>query len=163
MKKWWCALLAAVLLTGCGGQKDLETVGDFYIVPQVPAASRIWRELPEDATMLTMESDTEGTLYLCRDYTVTVQTLTGGDLDSTLRKVTGFGKEELTVYSYRQNGLTRHACVWAAAGEGTDQVGKAVILDDGIYHYAVAVLVPSEQAGEQEESIRQLLDSVQLE
>ena len=55
------------------------------------------------------------------------------------------------------------ACVWAAAGEGTDQVGKAVILDDGIYHYAVAVLVPSEQAGEQEESIRQLLDSVQLE
>ena len=42
-------------------------------------------------------------------------------------------------------------------------MGTAVILDDGIYHYAVAVLVPSEQAGEQEESIRQLLDSVQLE
>ena len=72
------------------------------------------------------------------------------------------------IHARPEEGWTEFETTWHVAKYlrelGLDvQVGKAVILDDGIYHYAVAVLVPSEQAGEQEESIRQLLDSVQLE
>lgn len=162
MKKWWLILLAGFLLAGCG-QKDMETVGDSYIIPNTPEPAEVHLELPEDAAMLTVQNETDGTLYLCRDYTVTVQTFPGGDLDRTLRQVSGFGADELRIYTLEYEDYLQHACVWVSAGEDMDQVGKAVILDDGAYHYAVAVMVPSERAGELEEDIHRILDSVSME
>lgn len=162
MKKWLWLLAAGLLLVGCG-QKDLETVGDAYVIPDMPEPKTVHLELPEDAAMLTVQNETEETLYLCRDYTVAVQTFHGGDLDSTLRQISGFGTEELRIYTLEYGPCVQHACVWASAGEETEQVGKAVILDDGTYHYAVTVMVPAEQAGKLEDEIRRILDSVTLE
>ena len=163
MKKWWRVLLAGLLLVGCGQKKNVETVGDSYIIPNTPEPKAVHLELPEDAAMLTVQNETDGTLYLCQDYTVTVQTFPGGDLDRTLRQVSGFGADELRLYTLEYTDYLQHTCVWVSAGEEMDQVGKAVILDDGVHHYAVAVMVPSEQAGELEKDIRQILDSVALE
>ena len=162
MKKWWLILLAVFLLTGCG-QKDMETVGDSYIIPNTPEPADVHLELPEDAAMLTVQNETDGTLYLCRDYTVTVQTFPGGDLDRTLRQVSGFGADELRIYTLEYEDYLQHACVWVSAGEDMDQVGKAVILDDGEYHHAVTVMVPAAQAKDMNDNIHQILHSVYLE
>ena len=162
MKKWWLILLAGFLLTGCG-QKDMETVGDSYIIPNTPEPAAVYLELPEDAAMLTVQNETEGTLYLCQGYTVTVQTFPAGDLDSTLRQVSGFGVDELRLYTLEYDDVLRHACVWVSAGEEMDQVGKAVILEDGEYHYAVTVMVPAAQAKDLTDNIHQILNSIYLE
>ena len=50
-----------------------------------------------------------------------------------------------------------------SAGEEMDQVGKAVILDDGEYHYAVTVMVPAAQAKDLTDNIHQILNSIYLE
>lgn len=163
MKKWWICLPLLLVLSGCGTPKDYETMADQYLEPEPPAAAAVRVQLPEDASVMTISEDTAGTIYLCDCYSVTVQTLASGDLDATLRSVTGYGAGQLQLYKLEQEGLKRYECVWAAAGEGGDQVGKAVILDDGSYHYAVTVFAPAEQAGELAETWHEILGSVSLE
>ena len=55
----------------------------------------------------------------------------------------GRGKEELTVMETQQGDYKRYEFVWAAAGETGEQLGRAVILDDGNYHYCLSVLRPA--------------------
>lgn len=163
MKKWWICLPLLVFLAGCGGPKDFETMSDAYLVPTTPVPAQVSIALPEDAVVMTMRNDAGGTLYLCDGYSLTVQTLAAGDMDATLRNITGYGKENLRLYELRTEDVVRYECVWACAGEGGDQVGKAVILDDGAYHYAVTVSAQAQQAGELSETWQEILGSVELE
>ena len=93
---------------------------------------------------------------------LTLQTFTGGDLDATMRQVTGFSKEQVTCLQTRDGEINQYSCVWSSAGEGGDHVGRAVILDDGSYHYTVTVMADFETAGELTDTWQDLLNSVSL-
>ena len=89
--------------------------------------------------MPVMESD-NGRIYLCSDYEIYIQTLDGGDLSATVEAMSGFSADALTVMETTRDGMDRYEFVWASAGEGGDRLGRGVILDDGSYHYTMAVL-----------------------
>lgn len=139
MKKMWIAVLAALLLAGCGQVETAETVADVFEEPVMAAPSQIRLELPGEALECAMESDT-GRLYLGNGYDVMVQTLSGGDLDATVRELTGFSSDEITVMQTRREYPKRWEFAWAAAGEGGDRIGRGVVIDDGNYHYCLSVL-----------------------
>lgn len=157
MKKVWCIVVLACLLTGCGVEPTFETVAD-DMVWQQPEPMQIQVALPEDTVLPVMESDA-GQLYICRDYEVAVQTLAGGDLDATIRTLCGFGREDVDILETAAAGLTRYEFVWSSAGETGDQVGRAVVLSDGIYHYCVSAMAPEEKAGQYQEIWKGMLET----
>lgn len=162
MKKLWWILILAFLLTGCGSNAVWETVGDVDNTPVMAQMQQVQLSLPKDAASETMENTQTGKIYLCNGYTVAVQTLPGGDMDKTLREISGFSKEQLTVMETETQNIKRYECVWAAAGEAEDQVARAVVLDDGSYHYAVTVMAPFSTAGDLADVWQSILTSVQL-
>lgn len=162
MKKWFAILLAAVLLCGCGAQPTFETVDDHDSLVASVNTREILVDLPKEAATATMESALGGSLYLCDGYTLTVQTLTGGDLSRTLTEVTGFSQEELRPICTKSAGAVRYDLAWTAAGEGGDQIARAVILDDGVSHYAVSVMADADKGGQLLEAWQNLLGSVVL-
>lgn len=147
MKKLWILGLAFLLLTGCGSQMVFETVEDAMVQPAAGIVRQIGIDLPPEAAVTVMQNEAGESLYLCDGYTLTVQTLPSGDLDRTLRTLTGFGTESLSPMQTRQNGIRRSECVWSAAGEGELQVGRLAVLDDGNYHYAISVMASQSKAG----------------
>lgn len=72
-----------------------------------------------------MESDT-GRLYLGDGYDVMVQTLSGGDLEATIRALTGFSKEEITVVQTRRDYPKRWEFAWATAGKPATALAGAL-------------------------------------
>ena len=52
--------------------------------------------------------------------------------------------------------------VWTAATDLGEQVGRAMILDDGIYHYTVTATAPAEKAAEYQEMWNGMFESVNL-
>lgn len=140
MKKFVIAAACLLLLGGCAkAETTVETVADVWEVPAVAEPKEIRLELPGEALECAMESDT-GRLYLGRSYDVMVQTLTGGDLDATLRELTGFSRDEITVIQTRAEYPKRWEFAWAAAGESGERIGRGVIIDDGNYHYCLSAL-----------------------
>ncbi len=162
VKKLWILLGLGLLLTGCGAQQTFETVDDVQAAPAMAQMRQVTIALPNDAVLPTVENDTTGKLYLCDGYAVAVQTMEAGDLDSTLRQLTGFDRERLTLMQTEQSGVKRYDCVWTAVGEGGDHVCRGVILDDGDYHYTVTVMAEFSVAGDLTETWQTLLDSVSL-
>lgn len=161
MKKIVIILALTLLLSGCNAAPTFETLGNVYPGPQTPQPREISLTVPEDAAAQVIQSDS-GRLYLCDGYEITLQTLAAGDLNQTLQALTGFGSGALTVM---ETGLTenaRYECVWTSAGEGGDAVGRAVILDDGNYHYCVTVMAPAEDASRLQDTWRSLLASFSL-
>lgn len=162
MKKIWILLLLALLLlSGCGAQETFEIVSDVYDVPASAMGYTLQLQLPQEAVLETMESEA-GALYLCDGYTLTVQALEGGDLDRTLQAVTGFEKDALTLMQTKQGDFKRYECAWSAAGEGTQQVCRTLILDDGNTHHAVTVMADYQMAGDLTAQWQHLLSSAQL-
>ena len=140
MKKIGFVFLAALLLAGCSQVETAETVADVWEEPISVAAPREVRlELPGEAVACAMESDT-GRLYFGDGYEVMVQTLTGGDLNGTIRELTGFDREDITLIQTQAESPQRWEFAWAVAGEGGERVGRGVVLDDGNYHYCLTVL-----------------------
>ena len=137
-------------------------MSDAYIEPELPLAKRVVFQLPEDAAKAVLESDETGTLYLCDGYWVAVQTLPAGNLDATVREVTGYGADQVQLWQRKEGDIARYSCVWASAGEGGDQMGKATILDDGSYHYALTVMAAAEDAGNLTETWNALMDSFHI-
>ena len=162
MKKCIVGLVIAFLLTGCSARETFETLGDGYDAPAMAPVGQLELKLPQEAVTAAMENPDTGKLYLCDGYTLTVQTMDSGDLDETLRQLTGYGKEQLTVMETKQDGYRRIETVWTAAGEGGDQIGRAVILDDGTYHYAVTVMADAQTAGNLTAVWQPILDSVTI-
>ena len=134
------AAACLLLLGGCAkAETTVETVADVWEVPAVAEPKEIRLELPGEALECAMESDA-GRLYLGSSYDVMVQTLTGGDLDATLRELTGFSRDEITVIQTRTEYPKRWEFAWAAAGESGERIGRGVIIDDGNYHYCLSAL-----------------------
>lgn len=139
MKRILLVLLMSLLLAGCAEAELGETVADVWQEAVTVAAPRETRlELPGEAVACAMESDT-GRLYFGDGYEVMVQTLSGGDLDATIRSLTGFDREDITVLQ-SQSDPKRWEFAWASAGEGGERLGRGVVLDDGNYHYCLTVL-----------------------
>lgn len=157
MKKWVICVLV-MLLSGCTAPRELETVSDSYDVT-TPAAGVILFDMPSEASEAVFSTEGMGSLYLCDGYTLTAQTLPGGDLNRTLETVTGFGAEKLTVLETEKDGLRSYRTVWSSAGEGGDQLGRAMILGDGNYHYVLSVMACAEEAAVLTENWNALFDS----
>lgn len=139
MKRILLVLLMSLLLAGCAEAELGETVADVWQEAVTVAAPRETRlELPGEAVACAMESDT-GRLYFGDGYEVMVQTLSSGDLDATIRALTGFDREDITVLQ-SQSDPKRWEFAWASAGEGGERLGRGVVLDDGNYHYCLTVL-----------------------
>ena len=138
VKKGLCIMLVCFLLGGCGAEETMETVADEWVEPVMAPAREIRVSLPEEIAPLA--EDTAGALYIASDYEIHIQTMAGGDLDETIRSISGYEREDLTVIETGPQGLHRYDLVWTAAGEGGDRIGRAVIVDDGTYHYSMTVL-----------------------
>ena len=156
-----CVVLIAFMLGGCGAQQGWETVDDPWVEVVAPCRE-VEMKLPAEAAIPVLHNPDEGKLYVCDGYTVTVQTFEGGDLDATMRQLTGFSRENLTCMQTQEAGVKEYACVWSSVGEGGDYVARAVILDDGNYHYAVSVMADFAAAGELAQTWQGILSSVTL-
>lgn len=161
MKKWCVFLLISLFLSGCAAVPTFETVTDVIVTDDPAQPREVALELPDDASTLTMENE-QGTLYLCNDYEITVQTVWGTDLGTTIRNVTGYEPENLTVIQTRENGYTRYELVWATTGETGELLGRCTVLDDGNYHYVLTVMAQAQQAGEMQEDWNELFSSFSL-
>lgn len=139
MKRLFAILLLGFLLTGCGAKPTVEYVLDTLEEPVSAQAREIAVELPGEAAVPTME-DTNRRYYLCNDYELTVETMAGGDLSATVEALSGYNPEELTIVKTQESGLDRYEFVWATHADQGEQLGRAVILDDGNYHYTMSVL-----------------------
>ncbi len=147
MKKLCLAAVLVLMLTGCAEPESFETISDLYVEPQLQPAQQTSLLLGQESVNIEQEAGTDR-IYLCDDFCVMVQTFSAGDLDATIRSITGYSKENLTVLEHRENGITNYECVWVSAGEGGDQVGRMLILDDGSHHYALSVMAEADMAGE---------------
>ena len=76
---------------------------------------RITVELPDNAVAPALKSDSEQ-VYLCEDYQLILETMPAGDLNATIEKICGYGKNDLTVLKTQRDGVTRYEFVWASAG-----------------------------------------------
>lgn len=139
MKKICFLFALMMVLCGCGAEQTMETVADEWDVPAMAQPKSIRLSVPGEASVCTMESDT-GRLYIGDCYEIAVQTLSGGDLDATLRNLTGYAEKDLTVVRTDEGNLKRYEFVWCALGEKGDRLGRGIILDDGDYHYCLSVL-----------------------
>lgn len=139
MKKCWILLALALLLCGCAAEETFETVADDIVQPVMAQPRQITVELPDNAVAPVLESDS-GQLYLCEDYEIVIETQPSGDLSATIQSISGYNKEDLTIMETQWEDVTRYEFVWASAGEKGDMLGRAVILDDGSYHYCMSVL-----------------------
>jgi len=138
VRKGLCLLFVCLLLGGCGAEETLETVADEWVEPVMAPAREIRVSLPEEVAPVA--EDTTGALYIASGYEIHIQTLASGDLDETIRSISGHDRESLTVIATEPQGLKRYDLVWTAVGEGGDRIGRAVIVDDGTHHYTMTVL-----------------------
>lgn len=161
MKKVCVLLLCLILLTGCAEAPVFEQVGDVYNPSEAPEPKIIRMTLPNDASSQVLSGDT-GKLYFCDGYEIMVQTMASGDLDGTLKTLTGYEREALSVLQTRTGEIKRYECAWTSAGEAGDRVGRVVVLDDGCYHYSVAVMADSLDAGALQESWQELFSGIVL-
>ncbi len=160
MKKWW-ALLLALLLCGCGAA-DYETIADDHTPVPPGQQAQVVISFAGDQEVSALEAEAQESIYFCDGFTLTKQTLEAGDLDKTLRTVTGYSRERLSLMSQNQNGCRRFDFVWSCAGEGGDQVCRGSILDDGSYHYVVTAMASEDMAGELQDTWDALFSSFTL-
>lgn len=140
MKKIAIALLLSLLLCGCGAKETLETVADdIPLQPVLAEPAQISVRLPDNAVSPVLESDSEQ-VYFCEDYEIAIETRASGDLRGTIAALTGFDADQLTVMHTKPEGIDRYEFVWVSAGEKGERLGRAVVLDDGSYHYCMSVL-----------------------
>lgn len=160
MKKWMLLLVVCAMLSGCAAEETFETVADeIWEVAAVPRQVEL--ELPPEAAAPASESE-EGKIYICDGYEITLQTLPGGDLDESIRTVSGYGREDLTVMASQQGEWKRYDLVWVCAGEEGERICRGAVLDDGSYHYVLCVLSDSDRTEEYEEAWSALFSSYSL-
>lgn len=153
--------LLALLLTGCAAEETFETIADDPAQQVLAEMRQISVQLPSEAASPTVESGSDR-LYQCSDYEISVQTLEGGDLSATIKTLSGYEKDSLTVMQTQRDGYDCYEFVWASVGELGDRVGRGLILDDGSYHYCVAILGDADSAEANEVYWDEMFRSVTL-
>ena len=145
--KFFCVILTVLLLLcGCSAEPTFETLGPVLDHQGTAEPKRISVLLPADAAATVMAGG-NGKLYFCDGYEVMAETLEAGDIGKTLKSVTGYPSESMTVLETSVSEVKRYECAWTAVAETGDIVGRAVILDDGSYHYVLSVMAPAQEAG----------------
>lgn len=139
MKKFIWMILLAALLTGCTAEETLETVNDEWVVPVMAQPREISVRLPEEIVAPVLEQEGRQ-LYMGPNYEIMLETLPSGDLNATIRTLSGYDREQLTVLTTSQGDWDRYDFVWTMAGEMGDRLGRGVILDDGDYHYCMTAV-----------------------
>lgn len=142
-------MLLACMMAGCAAEETFETVADDPVFEHA-LPRQIQVVLPEETVLPVMETE-GGQLYICRDFEVAVQTLAGGDLNATVQALCGFSSGDVDILETSKDGCTQYDFVWSSAGETGDQVGRACVISDGVYHYCVTAMAPEEKAGEYQE------------
>ena len=146
MKRWMIILACLCLLTGCSAPV-YETLGDVeHVSATLPQQRQIVLQLPQDALLLT--SLNQQSLYVCDDFEIAVQTFLGGDLDHTLRQISGFSAAQMTMMETSCGDHTRYDMVWVAAGENGDLLCRGAVIDDGLCHYTAVAMVDAALAPE---------------
>lgn len=153
-------MMLMTLLTGCGSV-TYEVVSDEFAVPEMPQPREVHFFLAEESVMPAMESEA-GQLYLCGDYDVVSQTLEGGDLDRTVRAVSGYGPEELTLIQTASGEVDRYEFVWTSCSDGGQQIGRATLLDDGSYHYVLSATIDAELMEQYQEIWNGIFETYEL-
>lgn len=161
MKKCWILVGLALLLCGCAAEETFETVADDIVQPVMAQPRQVAVELPDGAVAPVLESDS-GQIYLCEDYELVIETQPSGDISATIQNICGYAKEDLTIMETQWEDVTRYEFVWASAGEKGDMLGRAVILDDGDYHYCMSVLRDADTTETSQISWRNVFGSFQL-
>ena len=151
MKKLAIILCMCICLTACASQETFETISDELVPDAVSPLREVMIALPEEAVVPVSQTDTAA-LYHCDGYELMLQTLPGGDLDATIRDLTGFGREDTALVQTSPGDYKRFDLVWTSMGESGEQVGRASILDDGNYHYVLSVLADADHAAQCSES-----------
>lgn len=143
MKKWLFPVILSLMLCGCGAEETFETVADEQVLSVMAEPRQITVELPEGTAAPVLEREEEQ-VYLCEDHEIVIETRRAGDLRGTVQALCGYEREALTVMETQWQDVTRYEFVWAAAGETGERLGRAVILDDGQYHYCLSVIRDAE-------------------
>ena len=159
-KIWMLVLFVVLCFSGCA-VATFETVDDPNDVQVMAVPAALLVELPEDAAAPAMEG-MSGKLYFCEDYYIAVETLASGNLDATLRTLTGFDREELSPVQTKRCGVPCYEAAWSAAGESGDEIGRVLVLDDGSFHYCVSVMASASDAAQCADAWTALLESVAL-
>jgi len=139
LKKIAAMVFCAVLLCGCAAEETYETIADELAVPAMAQPREMLADLPNDAVSPVFSGEASQ-LYVSEGYEMVLETVASGDLRATIRSISGYEKEKLTVLETMQGDTARYEFVWVSAGEKGDRLGRAVILDDGNYHYCMSVL-----------------------
>ena len=147
MKRIWCLLVLAALLCGCSAQQAVETVTDELLLSTGAPQKELSLKLPADASKSVLAAEDGAQLYFCDGYVLTLQTKPAGDLDRTVRNLCGYGADRLTLLQTKTGGIKRYDWTWTSAGEGSVQVGRAALLDDGAHHYCVTVMADEAACG----------------
>ncbi len=156
-------LLFCVLLTGCSTTETFETLGPIQHQPEAaPAMASVQLALPESAAVEAFGGGSES-VYDCDSYTLVLQTFLSGDLHSTVKSLSGFSPENLTVMESGFGEVMRYDWVWTAAGESGDMICRASVLDDGNYHYCISTLASAQDAGVLATEWNKLFSSFSLE
>jgi hypothetical protein len=160
--KWMWILVAALLLGGCGAEETVETVADVWAEPVMVVQRNLRTQLPENTASPVSDGD-GGQWYECDGFDVGMQTLAAGDVGATVRSLTGFEKNALTVVETLQEDCTRYDFIWVSTGEQGENVHRGLILDDGNFHYCLTASGEAEFAGEYKEVWQKIFDSAYLE
>jgi hypothetical protein len=147
VKRIWCLMIVSVLLCGCSGQQVVETVTDEWLLSTVTAQKELALKLPATASKAAMAAEDGAQLYFCDGYVLTLQTVPSGDLDRTARALCGYEADKLTVLQTKTGGVKRYDWTWTSAGEGSVEIGRAAVLDDGDYHYCLTVMADESSCG----------------
>lgn len=145
VKRWGCICLLMILLGGCKAEETLETVSDEWIIPVMAQPREISVRMPEDLVLPVLEQEGRQ-LYMGPNYEIMLETMAAGDLQATIRNLSGYEQEQLTILETDQGEWNRYEFVWTAVGEQGHRLGRAVILDDGDYHYCMSVLRDAEES-----------------
>lgn len=160
MKKGLLVLVLAWILCGCTA-KDYETMSDVYPPEETPQAFAMHIDLPQDASVQTVGSES-GKVIFCDGYEITMETIAGESMDATIKSMTGFQMDQLTVMKTQKGALACYSTVWSAATESGDQICRGVILDDGNYHYCLCMSAPAENAAQLQEQWQAIIASFSL-
>lgn len=161
MKKLFVLLLLTSMLLGCGAEETFEVVEDVIPAEPVVAPQQFFVSLPDEAVTPTFQ-DENGTLYECQNYTISKQITESGDLEKTVKALTGQSQENIQIIQTFYEECDRYDLVWASAGEEGLQLGRACILDDGNYHYSLSTMTDEEASGQLRDTIQDMYDSCAL-
>ena len=162
MKKCVVLLVMVFFLMGCSAAETFETVSDDIVQPVLGEIKELSVKLPDHAAAPVVNQSDGARLYICDGYTLALQTLAGGDLNRTAKQLCGFPRESLTLLTTAAGEVTCHEWVWTCAGEGGDQVGRVMVLEDGGYHYCLTAMADAAVGASLQPEWDQIFASVSL-